>query len=420
MLSVFKLRKGKGAFKFWRAISIFLALLVVSHFIISVKLGILTQHSSEELLDSTRANDRGDDQGLLRTTKSLRLGEVPSTKSKAPQHQERIENVTISNTLSDVCINHQMAGQSDVGKRLLKQHASIYRSRIDQPIRFEWPKIFDQSDDAVALGIMKEGDSGAWKVVNWTDPISDEDESIFSCEWSTFTSSSGEEARICDSSPVKSTKCRYGRYLVDVWYRAYGGDGPYYVDIGAEFGACTLEVLLETNAKVLAFEPHPYHVYTIRKMMLELDQAYQSRVTLFPIGLSDKRNEEKVMHGTHMHMLPIRVERLDHVLNMNIIPPEMKMIVSLEVRGWECRILDGMGSKIAKQIEMIKLKWDSRTSKCQGGENFIVKLQNHFGSQIFRRYDGLGTYAMPLRNGMTKMERRRHICIQKGALQRRI
>ena len=48
-----------------------------------------------------------------------------------------------------------------------------------------------------SLGRFDVGDSSSWEIVRWEDPISDEEESLFLCEWSAFTSSSGKEAHIC-------------------------------------------------------------------------------------------------------------------------------------------------------------------------------------------------------------------------------
>jgi len=44
-------------------------------------------------------------------------------------------------------------------------------------------------------------------------------------------------------------------------------------------------MLLGTNAKIIAFEPHP--VFNLKKTVSNLDKSYQDRLRLFPIGLGD-------------------------------------------------------------------------------------------------------------------------------------
>jgi hypothetical protein len=58
-----------------------------------------------------------------------------------------------------------------------------------------------------------------------------------------------------------------------------------YVEIGANIGSCIMEMLLATNAQIIAFEPHPMNVYNIKKTVSQLDKSYQDRLLLFPIGL---------------------------------------------------------------------------------------------------------------------------------------
>jgi hypothetical protein len=49
-----------------------------------------------------------------------------------------------------------------------------------------------------------------------------------------------------------------------------------------------MEMLLSTNANIIAFEPHPMHVFNIKKTVSLLDKSYQDRLLLFPIGLGSE------------------------------------------------------------------------------------------------------------------------------------
>jgi len=276
--------------------------------------------------------------------------------------------------------------------------------------------------------------NSSWKVVNWDDPISAEDESRFSCAvWSNFKSRSGEEANMCvtilrpsssnANAAASALTCSAGHYFTDVWYRGYGGGGgnePTYVEIGAGQGACILEILLETSANVLAFEPHPELVYGFRKTMAEMDVEFRNRVTLVPIGLSDESMHDMIYHTLKSKVdgqlrgeqplpkqkikLPIYAERFDTILenHPNLLPSNAKMIIHMDVTGSECKILSGInGNILGERIELIKLKWDANfvknIDKCddRGNKNYLEKLRKEFGFHVWRIYSN-GKYGQYL------------------------
>jgi len=262
--------------------------------------------------------------------------------------------------------------------------------QAEKKIQFSAP-IFD-------ITKRREGaESNSWKVVNWEDPISTEDESMFDCEWESFVSSSGKQAAIC---ATQISKCADGKYFSDVWYQREGGNAPYYLEIGAQHGACLLEMLLETDAMILAFEPHPKNVYSIRKTISALPKALQNRVTLFPIGLSDETMKDTFSYNTKSSLratseLSIYAERLDSVLDTDKIPPKLIKLVNLDVQGFECNILEGMGDKMADKIGSMKLKWESNGQKCEDNKDYLHKLRDKFGFDIWRKHENGYMYLAP-------------------------
>ena len=60
------------------------------------------------------------------------------------------------------------------------------------------------------------------------------------------------------------------------------------LEIGANIGACTVELLLRTNAKIVAIEPSPANVFfltrTLRMMAAQYPQI-KDRVVVFPVGI---------------------------------------------------------------------------------------------------------------------------------------
>lgn len=272
---------------------------------------------------------------------------------------------------------------------------------------------FDQKllDDAAALraalalrgDAIGGGDGGGgnarWEAVDWDAPIPPQDEALFRCEWSIFVSSTGEKAFLCDDGAAVARRtggdgnaageagnvveCPSSRYFTDVWYRGYAGNGPIYVDVGADRGACILEMLLETSASILAFEQHPKKVHGIKKTLAELDDAFRRRVTLFPIGLADVRSNRTIKHmGIRF---PVHAERLDAVVNVDALPPERNLMIDVETRGLGCQILDGMGARMANRTEVARLNWDA-FGHCQGGTDSVDILRG-FGFDVYRGYD---------------------------------
>jgi hypothetical protein len=142
--------------------------------------------------------------------------------------------------------------------------------------------------------------SDSWKLVDWGNPVSPEEESMFTCEMVTFRSiMSGKEANMCvyaDDDGISRTirpdkHLSHCDILPTLWKDGDHDETDkslYYVEIGANIGSCVMEMLLGTNAKIIAFEPHPMNVYNIKKTVSQLDKSYQDRLLLFPIGLGSE------------------------------------------------------------------------------------------------------------------------------------
>ena len=60
-----------------------------------------------------------------------------------------------------------------------------------------------------------------------------------------------------------------------------------YMDIGTNIGACVMQVLATTDAKIIAFEPSPRNLFRLTSTLMNLPYEMKQRVTLFPVGLSD-------------------------------------------------------------------------------------------------------------------------------------
>eukprot|EP00581_Thalassiosira_minuscula_P002454 CAMPEP_0183739286 /NCGR_PEP_ID=MMETSP0737-20130205/56665_1 /TAXON_ID=385413 /ORGANISM="Thalassiosira miniscula, Strain CCMP1093" /LENGTH=241 /DNA_ID=CAMNT_0025974043 /DNA_START=340 /DNA_END=1065 /DNA_ORIENTATION=+ len=175
-----------------------------------------------------------------------------------------------------------------------------------------------------------------------------------------------------------------------------GAENEVYVEIGANIGSCVMEMLMSTDANIVAFEPTPRNYELLSRTIYLLGPEYQRRVALFPIALGSESVKSQVYSsegnmGNSVVGKPIKdfesqqinepvdifVERIDSVLSHNISIPLMK----LDAQGFECQILDGMSPEIAANIYQIKFEIDQNMLNQQGCKNLLPRLRN-FGFVI--------------------------------------
>jgi FkbM family methyltransferase len=68
-----------------------------------------------------------------------------------------------------------------------------------------------------------------------------------------------------------------------------------YMDIGANIGACVMQVLFTTNATILAFEPNPRNLFRLTSTLINLPEELKNRVTLFPVALGDEPSTTSIV-----------------------------------------------------------------------------------------------------------------------------
>ena len=235
------------------------------------------------------------------------------------------------------------------------------------------------------------------------------------------SSSSHKEAEMCvhtHSEVVSNSIRKYKRWgdcniLPSLWRESQnhhlegGGDEdervPVYMDIGANIGSCVMEMLMETDAQIIAFEPHPMNLYNLKRTLSNLGKEYQERVRLFPVGLGDQSAtntiytpignmgnsiigaqikdfdsqvfDEKLSYTVH-------VERLDSILKSENIYINL---VKMDVQGFECKVLEGMGPELAKKIDIIKFEWAKKWLLGQECHDLLPRLRD-FGFEIYKKF----------------------------------
>ena len=182
--------------------------------------------------------------------------------------------------------------------------------------------------------------------------------------------------------------------LPELWEKANKLQNSIYLEVGANIGACLFEMLLSTDAKIIAFEPHPMNQFNIRSTMSRLSPEYQNRVVLVPVALGDKQ-EKSIIHSAYnnlgnsnigifvedygdqaapaMYKFDVAVERLDTILDpQHIHIPLMKM----DAQGFECNIMEGMGDAIADTIEEIKFEYAKKWLTAHGCSDLLKRFRD--------------------------------------------
>lgn len=220
--------------------------------------------------------------------------------------------------------------------------------------------------------------------MDWKTPFTKEEEEKFSCDFIPFESAStNRTAEICvfPFKDIVSDIMRDRKRWIDcdilpsMWNASMPDENSVYVEIGANIGSCVMEMLLGTNASIIAFEPHPMNIFNMKKSVSKLDPSYQDRIKLIPIGLGSEKSEPTIFSATgnmgnsvvgkvikdwkpqkfdEKLQFTIHVERLDSILNSDIDVRLMK----LDAQGFECKILEGMGSNLARSVYALKFEWE--------------------------------------------------------------
>ena len=162
------------------------------------------------------------------------------------------------------------------------------------------------------------------------------------CSWTSYRTG-GKSLPMCvhPEDDVISTSIRtYGfwnecNHMTNLWLNNNNQDNDIFLDVGANIGACIMHFLIHTNAQIIAFEPHPRNLFCLTSTLSKLENQYQNRVILYPIGLGSSQSTSIIFglkgnlgHSTislninekrdaeHFHQPElIHIERLDSLLN---------------------------------------------------------------------------------------------------------
>jgi len=257
-----------------------------------------------------------------------------------------------------------------------------------------------------------DGSRTGWEMVDWSKPITKEEEKIFKCEYVPFVSTASKRGTamcvhtVADSvsdSIRKEEHFHHCDILPEIWNSLphTTNENAVYVEIGANIGSCVLEMLLGTKANIIAFEPHPMNIFAIKRSVSLMDKKYKDRLRLFPVGLGDAAEMNKIF-GAEGNMgnsiigkkisdpgrkqkfneFEINVERMDSIIDLSRATVKL---LKLDAQGYECKVLNGWGTSIPKKIERIKFelapKW-LREQDCRG----LLSVMKTLGYDLYRDF----------------------------------
>ena len=193
------------------------------------------------------------------------------------------------------------------------------------------------------------------------------------------------------------------KWLIGMWdsleaVQVDGRDmGDLFVDVGANIGGCTLEMLLRTDARVVAFEPSPSNLFYLTRTLhraAELDPTIVHRVVVLPYAAGSSSETRQINdNGGASAIVPvsstaaasclaqrncggsvqsIQQRTLDELLehfwdthgqkkvNPDTVPVR---VMKIDVQGYECSVLEGaLRSLKSHMVASISAEWDAKTN----------------------------------------------------------
>merc|ERR1712154_73033 len=140
------------------------------------------------------------------------------------------------------------------------------------------------------------------------------------------------------------------------------------------------------NASIVAFEPHPKNLLCLKETISKLEPELQNRIVLVPTALGEDQGNSTIYSAfnnmgnsvvgkivkdyddqkfeTKMQFT-IPVERFDSIMQSDLMNVDIKLM-KLDAQGFECHILEGMGSSLPKTIQAMKFEWAKKWLEAHG------------------------------------------------------
>jgi len=154
-----------------------------------------------------------------------------------------------------------------------------------------------------------------------------------------------------------------------------------------------MEMLLSTEAKVIAFEPNPRNQFVMKNTIAALDKSYQERFVLVPVALGKESAKNKIYTAKgnsgnsvvgkivkdnrnqvfeESEQYDIRVESISSIISTL---PDIAFI-KMDAQGFECQILSGLDQGLANKIRNIKFEVAKKHLRQQGCTDLLSKFRD--------------------------------------------
>jgi len=165
--------------------------------------------------------------------------------------------------------------------------------------------------------------------------------------------------------------------LVTIWNKVAKDDGKMniFLDIGANIGACTMEMLVSTNAHIISFEPTPINLSKLTSTLIN-NKSYMHRVAVFPIGLSDVPGSsvintakgnlgnsvidvivKDVNQQQFYDPVAIQLDTLDSLFQSFDYSKFSIPLIKMDVQGYECHVVNGGKQFVFKNAHAFKTEF---------------------------------------------------------------
>jgi FkbM family methyltransferase len=185
-------------------------------------------------------------------------------------------------------------------------------------------------------------------------------------------------------------------------------NGVVFIDVGANIGLVSLGVAQRLNSQQMVFEVHAFEpmpkTFAYLKENIGLNPALAPHITTYNLGLSDKIGDATLFlfpsHSGAASMAPnpgfsqeqvsIQLETLDNVLLSKIPVQTSKVVLKVDVEGFELFVLKGATAFIKQHRPILYLEVDTYHLYRSGydTEQLFSYLENVLDYEITDSRDG--------------------------------
>lgn len=215
-------------------------------------------------------------------------------------------------------------------------------------------------------------------------------------------------SKLWESVPARTSWRRFSAFA------PCGGLGgrKLFVDVGANIGACTLQMLARPDVlNVVAFEPNPENLFYLTSSVLA-NKDYAAKLALYPLALGSRRGEfrlwvdrsnpgnsavgTRVQRRMRRGLARVESTTLDDIFFRESKPPYIH-VLKMDAQGSEVQILKGATRLLASgAVGAVKFEFARLWLRWHGEEPIeLFSLLHCHGYGIYKD-DGGGGLGVPL------------------------